>query len=386
VKATREFSWGTEVSVGGHMSETENRDTGDYYRGAVDVEFTQPLFRNFGPLIHEEGIVRANSALRTARRGYEQQKAGLVVQVAEAFVSITRLRRQIASDEELLQRTEKLHRLTRAREAQGRATRVDALRVDLQLGEARLRLANSKESLSTTQRLFAELLGVAPDRTFEMDVPPLLTITIPSAEEAVRTALKNRLDYAQALQDGRESERAVRIARRALYPDIALKASFEKFGEGDNASEGSKLNDDTWFLGLAASTDLNRSQDRLGLDKAIVNEDSARGVIKIKEVSIAREVKERMDAYRRAQTSLKIAERNLTLAEGRTKLARRLFEAGRGDNFSVTDAEDALVQAQSGLLGAKAEALLSGYRLLQALGTLTEFPEELKPEHANREN
>lgn len=385
LRASREFGWGAQISVGGSLSSTDNRDTADAHRAAVDVRLDQPLFRRFGALVNEDGIVRAHSALRRARRLFEDQKANLVIQVADAFASISRLRRQIESDEEALRRADKLHRLTQAREAQGRATRVDVLRVDLQLGEARLRLTNSREALTTTERLFAELVGAAPDTRFDLEPPPLLTLTIPTPEEAVRIGLSNRLDYAQALQDRQDSRRAVRIARRGLYPDVTLKAGVERYGEGADRSDAFGLDRDSWFVGLAAATDLNRSDEKIRLEKATLDEESAREVIRIRELAIAREIQEQTDAYRRAQTNLATAERNLKLAEGRARIARRLFEAGRGDNFSVTDAEDAYVQAQTALLAARSDASLSGYRLLRALGTLIESPAELKPARAAEE-
>jgi outer membrane protein TolC len=382
LSAARDFIWGTKVSAAGAVSTTDGPDGADLHRDSVSVEISQPLFRNFGPLIHGEGIVQAGSAFKQAQRAYEQQKANLVVQVVETFLQIIRLRRQISSDEEVLQRTDKLHRLTQAREAQGHATRVDALRVDLQLGEARLRLANSRENLAMTERLLAELLGAPPDQSFELEPPPLLGLQVPSVPEAVKVAFSNRLDYAQVLQDCRDRGRGVDIARRGLYPDLALKTRYERFGEGASASDASRLDQDSWFVGLEASTDLNRGQERIVLEKAVTASESAREVVKIKELSMAREIKEQLDAYRRTQTDIVIAERNLKLAENRRKLARRLFEAGRGDNFSVTDAEDSYVQAQVRLLAARSDAALSGYRLLHVLGTLTEIPESLRPDRA----
>ena len=89
---------------------------------------------------------------------------------------------------------------------------------------------------------------------------------------------------------------------------------------------------------------------------------------------------QRLLNYRRAHAELGILERNLDHAAARLQLAQRLFEAGRGDNFSVTDAEQAFLDAESRLLTGRSDATLSGYQLLQSLGTLTETPDSLKPQ------
>ena len=102
-------------------------------------------------------------------------------------------------------------------------------------------------------------------------------------------------------------------------------------------------------------------------------------MIEIIELSIARLVQQHLLAYRRAVEQLDIAERNFDLATSRAELTRRLFELGRENNFSVTDAETAFVRSEQLLYLAQSESVNSGYRLMRALGTLVESPTYLKP-------
>ena len=51
----------------------------------------------------------------------------------------------------------------------------------------------------------------------------------------------------------------------------------------------------------------------------------------------------------------------------------------RGDNFTVSDAEDQLQLAEATVLAARADASIAAYRVLRALGTLLEAPSDLKP-------
>jgi outer membrane protein TolC len=113
---------------------------------------------------------------------------------------------------------------------------------------------------------------------------------------------------------------------------------------------------------------------------------SGRETIRIRELAIAREVQQRLSALQLARSERIIAERNFKLASDRARLARRLFERGRGDNFSVTDAEEALQDAENKRLGARAEASISGYELLHGLGMLVEVPADLKPDPRKRPN
>ncbi|MCZ7599723.1 MAG: hypothetical protein M5U09_20950 [Gammaproteobacteria bacterium] len=126
----------------------------------------------------------------------------------------------MAADRESLDRAEELLRSTRAKEALGRSTRIDSLRVELQRGLARSRLAANTERLESERQALAELLGLDPDIVLALEPTGIFSIDLPPADEAVERALDNRLDYAQALQDRDDAVRGARIAENLLLPDV----------------------------------------------------------------------------------------------------------------------------------------------------------------------
>ena len=136
--------------------------------------------------------------------------------------------------------------------------------------------------------------------------------------------------------------------------------------------------DGIWFFGLSATTDFNRARARTALRNAKIDKTITLQDIKALELSIELQVRQHIRAYELARTEIKIAEINLTNAAARVKFARRLFDLGRGDNFSVTDAEDALFQAKTRLFSTRAQASIQSYRLSRALGTLIAAPSDLK--------
>lgn len=373
--AVQKFLPGTALEVGGRMEERDDEASDRSQRSVMQVGLTQPLFRDFGALVQGEAITKAGQQLRRARRDLDLQRSDLVVNVVETFEALIRLERQIRSAEASFQRMDKLYRLTQARERQGRASRVDTLRVELKRGQALSRLESDRERFSFTQRDFAELLGQSPETTFALEPPPLLEIELPAPESAIATALSNRLDYAQAWQDYDDTIRGVKIAEKALLPAVSLVTRYERVNDDSTVDE----EEDRWSVGLAGDTDLARTRERAQLGQATISRESAQETVRIHELGIAREVRQLMTAYQQARAELLIAERNYTLAENRARLARRLFEIGRGDNFSVTDAEEALHDADLRRLSARADASVTGYKLLRGLGTLVEAPEELKP-------
>ena len=380
LSTSKKLITGTELSITGGVDNIPDELSGIGLRQErVQVAITQPIFRNFGRLIHGEGLIQSNNDLKTAERQYELQKNDLVISVVVTYESLLRLRRQVDSESESFQRMDRLHRVTEAHELLGQSTRVDTLRVALLRGEAAARLEIAKERLSSTQKDFVELLGFPLDAEFQLAPVPALAFRIPEVNEAVRIALQNRIDYAQILQDHEDSLRNVRIARRRLLPDVRLTVGHEWQGEGADSTDVFGLDDNIWFFRISVGTDLNPAIDRANLGKARLREKSSSELIGIIELSIARLVQQHLLAHRRARQELDIATRNFGLAASRAQLTRRLFELGREDNFSVTDAETAFIRSENQLFLAQSESVNSGYRLMRALGTLVESPANLKP-------
>ena len=160
---------------------------------------------------------------------------------------------------------------------------------------------------------------------------------------------------------------------------MSLVTRYQRYGEGNAFSEAKDFDEDYWFAGVTLGSDLNVRQDRIYVEQSRITRQAAFETVRVSELSITREVQQHITTYRRARTEAAIAERNAKLAEGRAELARRLFKLGRGDNFSVTDAEEAYAQAQVQLLTARADVTIAGYRLKSSLGTLIDYPAHLKP-------
>lgn len=378
IRAGRKFAWGSELGIGVETLRSP-AFLDEPWRSAVKVDVRQPLFRNSGRLIHQEPMTAAGEQLAAERRHWELQKAALIVDVARQFETITRLEKQVLCDETTLVRTGQLLELTKAREQQGRASRVDSLRVELQHGQSQSRLETHRDTLFAARRNLAELLGYAPETDLTLAPSPLPDLEVPPMDAAVQAALSNRLDYAQSIQDYHAARRGARIARRRMLPDITLVAGNQQYGQAGEFRESTDLDQNLWTVGLAGQIDLNQRRERTNVKISEADVQAARQTVAIRAQSIAREVQQGVSAYRQTRNELAIAGRNHAAAEARSELARRLFEAGRGDSFSVTDAENAFAQSESSLLSARADVCVAAFNLLRLMGTLTESPADLKP-------
>jgi outer membrane protein TolC len=379
LSAARKTVLGTDLKAEGQVSETEYDGGTNLYRDTVTVSLEQPLLRYAGVLVNRESLTAAESRLAAARREIELKKTDLVVQIAEVYEEQLSLQTEIELESMTAKRLEKLFKFTHAKERQGRATRADSLRAEIKLGESQLRIGRIQERLEAVRSDLAELLGFPPDVEFKVVPYPLPAIPVDGVGTAVAVALSNRLDYAQVLQDCKDAERGLRIARRGLLPDIRLTTSYQKSGEGDSGSAASKLDDNVWFFGLTAKSELPLRSERNAVKQADIGLDASKMKIDAVKDDISKQVMQALASCERSKSEIVTAEKNYRLAQSRALSARRMFERGRGDSFTVSDAEDGLKDAEANWLSAQADASLTAYRFLRVAGLLLEYPNELKP-------
>ncbi len=378
--ASTKLKWGTQVEAGVSAGEQTSEFEEDQIDGALRVQVRQPLLRDRGRLVQEEPIRRAESGYLSVRRRYEQSRADLVVQVARTHQDLARLQQQVIYDEQSLERYLQLEKLTRVRSAQGRATRIDTLRVEFQRGSAEFDLSSTREQLRSVQQDLAELLGIAASADIVAVASPALDLVLPAPDEAEVIAFSNRLDFADGLQRMKDSERGVLVARNGVLPTLDLVTRYERTGEGEDLGEAFSFDEEMWFLGLSGDSDVFRRNEKASLGRARIDVLSTEQQLEALKANIRRQVQQALLQYQRSREQAVFAERNVTLANDRARLARRLFQLGRGDNFTVTDAEAELLQAQSRLLQSQTESTIAAYSVLRSLGTLVESPQELKPE------
>lgn len=369
--------FGARVEAGVSARQIDVEGAPDARRGEVRLELSQPLFRNFGSLVRDEPVRAADDTWMAARRAWERDRSTLAVRVVELYEDLIQIRHQIDSDEALAARLERLWALADARERQGRSTRTEVMRMDLQRGEAAVRLESGRSRLDIRFREFADLLGLSPEDSFLLHPPELLDLDLADPERALAVALAERPDYAQALQDIATVDRQRLLARRALLPDLRLAARRTAYGEGGDWSDAGRLDQEDWFVGLVADMDLNLRGARLDVRRSDIQAEGARRTAEIVRHRLALEVHEAMAFYRRTRAELHLAARNRELAANRAELSRALFAAGRASADSVSDAEADFSRAELAELAARREASVSAYRLLHVLGTLLPAPRDV---------
>jgi outer membrane protein TolC len=367
------FGPGTRVEVEGVQSGT----TGDEWETETGVEITQPLLRGGGRTVTQNGVIDARRGIETRRRSYELAKERLVLDVASAYYEIMRQRAIVALNERSEERVERLLETSRAKQDVGLASQLDILRAEIQLAEAQDTLASAKRDLEEAGDDLKRLLGLNPEAKVDVVGRIGWRVTPVGEEEAVATALRERLDLREQRSEIADGERELRVARNEVLPDLDLAVGYSWSGTGSSAGTSTGLDDHTWSLSLTTSTDIRKTAERARLEQRRIDIRTARRSYADLEDRTIQEVRREVRNLGKSLARITIQEKNLAHARRQLQLARLQFVKGLADNFDVIDAEQNVIRVESRYIAVVIDYILSQYRLRRAMGTLTEKPEDL---------
>jgi len=191
----------------------------------------------------------------------------------------------------------------------------------------------------------------------------------PDVDVAVRRALSERSDVAQARKQIENSDTSIALARNQVLPDLRAQATYLTNGQGgsrllrsdgfpgtvigtQNTSFGSVLGQvlssdfPTWTVGLTLSYPLGRSVDQANLARARIERDQSAARVRSLELSVVKEVRDAALRLEQNRQRIETAKLGRELAEQRLDAEQRRFEVGMSTSFLVIQAQRDLAVAR----------------------------------------
>ncbi len=335
----------------------------------IGLALSLPLYHG-GKLVAGEALAAHNreASVQSLRAGGQDLLFNVVATYTKAL-HFRQLAQVLDSRIKALQREEKDIGL---RLQEGRAARLDLIRLQTQLSQARYDQVSVTQGEKDARSLLAALLG-------ESGPPPLLSelgITAPdlpaSPEAALGRALQQRPDLLRLDALGRVAQQKTAIARGERLPQVDLVArAQESTGsdwEGyDDSQIGVQLS-----LPLFDGAIRKRRVEQAGLaqrQNALLQEDAHN--------RIASEVEQAFGALAESRARLDAATQGETEASEALRIETLRYRNGENTITDLLGAESALWSATASRLQAGYDITVSQARLLRATGELA--PNSFRP-------
>jgi outer membrane protein TolC len=369
ISLQKKFDVGTDILV-----TPKTRKSDDLYNTGVDTTLIQPLLRGFGKEFNLSGVRSAEFGTRSARRNLYLRQVNTVVLTIGAIYDVVRQRELYRLNEESAIRLRVHAEAARAKNKIGLSNQIDVYRAGIQQKQAEDNLNTAREAYQAALDNLKILLSLPIEEEIEVEAPLHYDLLRIAKEQAVDTALKNRVELDQAKDNIREAERLSRVAKHNIWPDLDIVLNYSRFGSGNNFGDSTGFDKDTWNVGLLTSTDLARTVERVAYDQSLLSVQGAQRNYHLLHDEVVREVKRELRNLRGSENSISIRQEQIRQARGQLELSQVKFRFGLANNFDLIDAETNLRNAQTNLLSAVLDYIVGTNRLRGAMGTLLERP------------
>jgi outer membrane protein TolC len=293
----------------------------------------------------------------------------LVVQIARAYLDV------LTADGVLDAQQQRIGALNAERWrvhlllSEGRAARVELLRVDAALAEAEAERVAAGARLQLSERELARLIEVTPDRARVGNLRP---VTLKNAAlsgdwtewlEAARASSPD-LERARRSVEAAEAER--QAAGAAWVPEVGVSAAYQGFG---SAAGGGSLE---WQAGVGVIypifTGGARSNAILGADAHLRQ---AREELRQVELQIEREVDRALTVAVETQALVAAVDESVQHQTEVARIEQLSLEAGAGTQTDYLRAEADLARGRSALVEAQHGEIAAWLELARVAGVLT---------------
>jgi outer membrane protein len=370
IEIFKKFRQGTRIAIFPSVMKAAH-----HFQSNVRTVFTQPLFRGFGFEYNSSGIRAAQYGNRTARRSYYLAQVRLMMQTIQGLYDIKRQEAFVELERESLARIKKFCQSTRMKEKIGLCDALDVYRAEIELKRVEDSLDQALDRLQDVKDSIKDTLALPLDLQIEVDVPLEYEIAVIPLDEAIETALSNRVEVDQADDQLEDARRVQYMAKSNLYPELNLVVDYTSLSRDEVFTRIWTYNRESkWGFGLTTSADVSQLRESCAYETSILNTmEAQRNTLQVRD-NVTLDVKRTLRSLARSHEKVLFQEQQIENSTKEFHLARVKFEHGLANNFDLIQAEKNLRSAQTGLISAIIDHKIGQFKLLSSLGMLADKP------------
>jgi len=321
------------------------------------------------------GVYAAQFGLRSAMRSLYISQVSLIVRTIQSLYDCVRAEETLKLNQESYDRLKGYYNAAKLKEKIGLSDALDVYRAESEVKHAEDALNSAKVRYQDTQDTLRDLLSYPLDTELEIQVPLIYNEVSMNVDEAIETALSNRIEIDQSLDQVDENKRMARIAADNLYPELNLILNFNNSGADEMFHRSCfTKRQTTWAVGFSTSSDFDQTAQDAAYEQSILGINAAERNYDQTQASITLEVKKALRNLDQTFKRIALQKEQIHTATGELRLSLLKFNRGFANNFDVIQAEKSLRSAEISLFGAVVDHIIGQYQLLSTLGLLADKP------------
>jgi outer membrane protein TolC len=302
----------------------------------------------------------ANAAIR--RENAATTREDVVFAATVAFYDVLRAEKTLVFRQENLRQQEALHRQASAFYEAGIRAKIDVVRAEANLYDARAQLSQAENGVRVARITLLQRIGVDGPAEFWLtgDLPEF---SLPGTlQDWVAEAERNRPELRALVEKERAATESLRLARAGYLPYLVGTAGYGYLGEDFPLQKTYGFTATLNYPVFSGFETREQTKEALATISSTQYEfiETKRRVRLEVEVSAfsVREAQERLSARKKQRDA---SEENLRLATAR-------YEVGAGDIIEMTDAQAQMVRSETDAINTAFDFAVSHASLLRAMG------------------
>jgi outer membrane protein TolC len=317
-------------------------------------------------------IRKAKADKMSAEHSADHTKQQIIMTTKQYYYNLLKQQALLKVSEENVRSNEEQFNRTHSMYEIGSVAQADVYKTRVSFGVAKSELIAQKNKVMVSKYNLNFIMGRDPRTSIaikEIEVDSLPRIF---KDREIEQALENSPQLLALKKLALSSELNHKMAKGQFWPAVSVGASYSRFSPEFNRLYEHYEKNYNWYVGASVRMNLFR-----GFGDKAVKDTQKLYFLTAEENYIERkrqlraEVEEDYQNLKSYQELIIINEENLVSAEEDLRLARERYRVGSGTLLDVLQAQVSVTQAQTTLINAKYDAMISQAELEAAIGSLS---------------
>jgi len=307
-------------------------------------------------------VGRADAQAGISRENAVTTREDVAFVATVAFYNVLRAERTLEFQRENLRQQEALYRQASAFYEAGVRAKIDVVRAEANLYDARAQLSQAENGLRVARITLLQRIGVDGPAGFRLS-GALPGVSLPGAlEDWVAEAARNRPELRALAGKERAATESLRLARAGYLPFLVGTAGYGYLGQDFPVKE-------TYGFTVTLNYPLfSGFETREQAREAMATISSARYEFIEAKRRVRLEVEVSAYGVQEAQERLSARKKQRDASEENLRLATARYEVGAGDIIEMTDAQAQMVRSETDTINTAFDFAVSHASLLRAMG------------------